>query len=465
MKMMRNVSCVVLAAGEGTRMKSELPKVLFDICGKTMIEHLLGTIKEINFYKIYIVVGYKSELVKQKILDSSIGKKLNKKIVFVNQEKQLGSGDAVKLVEKYVSKTEKCLVVLSADVPLVSKETLNELITQHWSNSVECTVLSVVLENPYGYGRIVRDISKKFVTIVEEVDATQQQKLIKEVNAGIYVFSLPNLWHALKQITPDNNKGEYYLTDVVKFLSSKQTVVCKNVNEVKGVNTKKDLAEVTEIVRKKILENLMLSGVTIVLPQTVYIDCNTKIEPDTKVLQGCVITNSQIGKNCVIGPYSFISDSKVGNDTEIVYSYINFSEIGNKCSIGPFSRIRPQTKLYDEVKIGNFVEIKKSEISSGTKINHLSYIGDAVIEDNVNVGAGTITCNYDGIKKHKTYVGKNVFIGSNVNLVAPIKIGSNVVIGAGSTVTKDVPKNTLVIARAQEVHKYNHEIIKKLFGD
>jgi len=462
---MKNISCVILAGGEGTRMKSEVPKVLLDICGKLMIEHLLQTVKELDFYKVYVVVGYKSDLVKQKILQSSVGRRLKNKFVFVYQEKQLGSGHALKLVEKYVSKSEKYLVVLSADVPLVSKETLEELIKQHCSNSVECSVLSVFLENPYGYGRIVRDISKKFVAIVEEVDATQQQKLIKEVNTGIYIFSLPNLWPALKQITPDNNKGEYYLTDVVKFLSSKQTVVCKDINEVKGVNTKKDLAEVVEIVRKRVLENLMLSGVTIILPQTVYIDCNTKIEPETKVLQGCVIINSEIGRNCVIGPYSFISHSKVGNDTEIVYSYVDLADIGNKCSIGPFSRIRPQTKLYDEVKIGNFVEIKKSKINSGTKINHLSYIGDAVIEENVNIGAGTITCNYDGIKKHKTYISKNVFVGSNVNLVAPIKIGSNVVIGAGSTVTKNVPKNTLVIARAQEVHKYNHEIIKKLFSN
>jgi len=462
---MKNISCVILAAGQGTRMKSEIPKVLFDICGKTMIEHLLETVKELDFNKIYIVVGHKADLVKQKILESSVGKKLKDKLVFVLQGKQLGSGHAVKVVEKHVSKSEKYLLVLSADVPLISKETLNKLITQHFSNSVECTVLSVILENPYGYGRIVRDISKKFVAIVEEVDATEQQKLIKEINAGIYVFSLPSLWQALKQIKPDNKKGEYYLTDTIKFFSSKQTVLCENINEVKGVNTKKDLVEVIEVVRKKILENLMLSGVIIVLPQTVYIDCNTKIEPDTKILQGCVITNSEIGKSCTIGPHSFISDSKIGNHTEIVYSYINFAEIGDKCSIGPFSRIRPQTKICDEVKIGNFVEVKKSKISSGVKINHLSYIGDAIIEENVNVGAGTITCNYDGIKKHKTYVGKNVFIGSNVNLVAPIKIGNNVVIGAGSTVTKDVPENTLVIARAQEVYKYNHRIIKKLFGN
>ncbi len=461
---MKNTSCVILAAGEGTRMKSDIPKVLFDICGKTMIEHLLETVKELDFYRVYIVVGYKSELVQQKILQTTVSKKLKNKLIFVQQEKQLGSGDALKLVEKHVSKFEKYLVVLSADVPLVSKETLKELISQHCSNSVECSVLSVFLENPYGYGRILRDDTKKFISIIEEIDATEQQKLIKEVNTGIYVFSLPNLWNALKQVTPNNKKGEYYLTDVVKFFSSKQAVVCKNADEVKGVNTKKDLAEIIEILRKKILEDLMLSGVSIILPQTVYIDCKTKIQPQTKILQGCVIVGSEIGKNCVIGPYSFISNSEIGDDTEITYSYINQAKIGNKCSIGPFSRIRPSTELSDEVKIGNFVEIKKSKIGSGTKINHLSYVGDAEVEENVNIGAGAITCNFDGIRKHKTYIGKNVFIGSNVNLVAPIKIGNNVVIGAGSTVTKDVPKNTLVIARAQEVHKYNHRLIKKLFS-
>lgn len=461
-----NIGCVILAAGEGTRMVSDLPKVLFDICGKAMIEYVLDSVKSIDrIKKIYIVVGYKAELVQSYVSKLKLNSNTRKKIVFVKQNQQLGSGHAVKQVKKFIDKSIEHLLVLSGDVPLVSVNTLKDLLDTHLTNQVSCSVLSVLMDNPYGYGRIIRDISKKFVAIVEETEATEQQKSVKEVNSGIYVFRLPYLWHAIEKIKPDNKKGEYYLTDVVKFIESKQTVLCKNSYEVKGVNNRKELNEIIEIVRKKIIDNHLLNGVSIVLPDTVYIDWNTKIAADTKILQGCIITNSEIGKNCVIGPYSVIDNTTVGNGTNISFSHISFAKIGNCCSIGPFSRIRPETVVSDNVSIGNFVELKKSLISNGTKINHLSYVGDTTVEENVNIGAGTITCNYDGIRKHKTYIGKNSFIGSNVNLVAPIKIGENVVIGAGSTVTHNVPANTLVIARAEEVHKKGHRIIQKLFSN
>ncbi|MCS7227591.1 MAG: bifunctional UDP-N-acetylglucosamine diphosphorylase/glucosamine-1-phosphate N-acetyltransferase GlmU [Endomicrobia bacterium] len=459
-----NIGCVILAAGEGTRMLSELPKVLFDICGRAMIEYVVDTAGLLDkIGKIYIVVGYKSELVKKHLLSSKLPDKIKNKIVFVHQKKQLGSGHAVKQVQKYVDKNIQHLLILSGDVPLVSVETLNNLIETHLKTKVDCSVLSVLMENPYGYGRIIRDISKKFVAIKEEVDATNIEKSIKEVNSGIYMFKLPNLWYALKKVIPDNKKREYYLTDAVKYIEQKQTVICKNSYEVKGVNNRKELNEIIEIVRNKIIEKLLLNGVSIMLPQTVYIDWNTKIGVDTKIFQGCTIINSEIGKNCVIGPYTILDTASVGNNTSIIFSHITHANIGSFCTVGPFSRMRPKTRVDDNVSIGNFVELKNTTVYKGVKINHLSYIGDTTLDENVNIGAGTITCNYDGIKKHKTFIGKNTFIGSNVNLVAPIKIGNNVVIAAGSTVTENVPSDTLVIARAKEVHKRGHRIVKKIF--
>lgn len=459
-----NIGCVILAAGEGTRMKSQMPKVLFDICGKPMIGHLLCTVGKVKkFTKFYIVVGYKAEEVKQKILSLDETKKIKDKLEFVYQKEQKGSGDALLKVKGYLSKEIKHLVVLSADVPLISEKTLNMLVEHHLRQKVDCSVLSVVLENPYGYGRIVRDISKKFVGIVEELDADESQKRIKEVNTGIYVFNVEPLWKALEKIKPNNKKKEYYLTDVVKYISSKDALVCSNPQEVKGINTRRDLIEAIEIVRKKIIEDLLLSGVTVHLPETVYIDINTKIAQDTEIFPGCVVQNSEIGENCKIGPFSFLSNTKVAKDTQILYSYLTDVEIGSNCRIGPFSKIINNTKIYDNVIIGNFAEITRSIISSYVKIKHHSYIGDTEIKERVNIGAGTITCNYDGIKKSKTYIGENTFVGSNVNLVAPIRIGKNVMIAAGSTITEDIPDNTLAIARSKQTIKPQHRIIKMLF--
>ncbi len=460
----KNTGCVILAAGEGTRMKSEMPKVLFDICGKMLIEYVLESVSKIDYIrKIYVVVGYKSELVEETIKHTICYNKIKNKLVFVKQPKLLGSGDAVKQVKKQIDKTIKNLLVISGDVPLITSETLENLLNAHISNGVDCTVLSVIMEDPKGYGRIIKDISKKFIDIVEELDAKETQKAIKEVNSGIYVFSLSKLWSALEKIKPDNKKGEYYLTDTVKHFVSKQTYLCKDSQEVKGINTRKDLIEVSEIVRNKIIEKWMLNGVTIIMPQTVYIDWNSEVEQDTKIFQGCVITNSYIGKNCVIGPYSVINSSYVKDNTSIVLSHVDGSEIGSSCSIGPFSRIRANARIYEEVKIGNFVEIKNSEIHNGSKIKHLAFIGDSTLKEKVNIGAGTITCNYDGIRKHNTYIGEKTFIGSNVSIVAPIKIGDRVIIAAGSTVTEDIPSDTLVIARAKEIYKKKHRLIKKMF--
>ncbi|MCS7231539.1 MAG: bifunctional UDP-N-acetylglucosamine diphosphorylase/glucosamine-1-phosphate N-acetyltransferase GlmU [Elusimicrobiota bacterium] len=458
------IGCVILAAGKGTRMKSETPKVLFNICGQPMIGYLLETISKIKeISKVYIVVGYKAEEVKSKILEI-VDSKLKDKIIFVYQEDQKGSGDALLKVKKHIDPSIAYLIVLSADVPLVSENTIKMLIMSHLKEKTDCSVLTTTLDNPVGYGRIVRDVSNRFVDIIEEVDANESQKKIKEVNTGIYIFTLPILWSALVKVKPNNKKKEYYLTDVVKFISSKSAISTLDSQEVKGINTRKDLLEVTELVRRKIIERFLLNGVNIYLPDTVYIDIHTKISEDTEIFSGCVICNSEIGRNCKIGPYSYLDNTKVADDTQILYSYIIDTQIGNNCKIGPFSRIINNTKIHNNVIIGNFVEITRSIINDYVKIRHHSYIGDTEIEEKVNVGAGSITCNYDGIKKNKTYIGKNTFVGSNVNLVAPIKVGKNVMIAAGSTVTKDIPDNAFVIARVKESIKPQHRIIKKLFN-
>lgn len=460
---MSKVGCVILSAGEGTRMKSEVPKMLFTICGKTIIEHVLDTVLKLEeIEKIYVVVGYKKDLIKSKIT-TSLSKKSLSKIVFVTQPKQLGSGDAVLKTKNFVSKNITSLLVISGDVPLITKDTLKKLIETQKSSNVDSCVLSVEVPEPFSYGRIVRDSFGNFEKIVEEKDASLQEKSINEINSGIYVFKLPVLWENLKKITPENKKREYYLTDVIKYSNTKTTFKIKNYLEVKGINTRADLAEVENVVREKLLYNLMLEGVSIYLPQTVYIDYFTKVGPESVIYPNTILKNSLIKENCVLGPCSSIENSFVDKNTKIIYSFITDSRIGKNCKIGPFSRLRPGTKIFDDVSIGNFVEIKNSVVKQGCKINHLSYIGDTNLEQEVNIGAGTITCNYDGKTKHRTFIGKKSFIGSNTNLIAPLKIGNNVVIAAGSTISKDVAPYTLAIERSTEVHKKNHRIIKELY--
>jgi bifunctional UDP-N-acetylglucosamine pyrophosphorylase/glucosamine-1-phosphate N-acetyltransferase len=329
--------------------------------------------------------------------------------------------------------------------------------------NVDSCVLSVEMPNPYSYGRIVRDSFGRFEKIVEEKDASEQEKSINEINSGIYVFKLPVLWQNLKKILPDNKKQEYYLTDVIKYSATKTTYNSKNYLELKGINTRADLAEVENIVREKLLYNLMLGGVSIYLPQTVYVDYFTKIGQDSIIYPNTILTRTVVKEGCVLGPCSVIENSFIDKGTKIIYSYVSNTRIGKNCRIGPYGRIRPETKILDNVTIGNFVEIKNSVLKRASKINHLSYIGDTELSEEVNIGAGTITCNYDGKKKHRTFIGKKSFIGSNSNLIAPLRIGNNVVVAAGSTISKDVPSHTLAIERSNEVHKKNHRIIRELY--
>ncbi len=460
---MNKIGCIILAAGEGTRMKSEIPKMLFTICGKTIIEHILDTVLRLNLDKIYFVVGHKKEQIIEKI-KTCLPKTQQSKIIFVTQHKQLGSGDAVLQVKKFVDKKINSLLVLSGDVPLITKNTLLKFIAHHNKTNTESCVLTVEIKNPFSYGRIVRDSLGRFSAIVEEKDATENQRNIKEVNSGIYIFKLPSLWESLKKVKPENQKKEYYLTDVIKYCETKTTFLCENEIEVKGINTRADLSEVEDIVREKLLNNLMLNGVSVYMPKTVYIDYFTRISKETIVYPGSILTKSVIKENCVIGPYSVIENSSVGSNTKIIFSFVSNSKIGKNCNIGPYGRIRPGVNLFNDVSVGNFVELKNSIVKNKSKINHLSYIGDTEIGREVNIGAGVITCNYDGRQKHRTFIGDKSFIGSNANLVAPIKIGNNVVVAAGSTLSKDVKPFTLAIERSVEIHKNKSSTIKNMYG-
>ncbi|MDD5686612.1 MAG: bifunctional UDP-N-acetylglucosamine diphosphorylase/glucosamine-1-phosphate N-acetyltransferase GlmU [Elusimicrobia bacterium] len=449
---MKDTNVIILAAGEGTRFKSDTPKVLHKISGKTIVERVIDTVIN-DFGETIVVVGYRSAEVKKAITES--GKYKN--IVFVEQKRQLGSGDAVKQAEKKLKNFNGNVIVISGDIPLLKKETIGKLLDIHEKEKAVCTVLTCEFENPENYGRIVRNggIVK---SIIEEKDANAEIKKIKEINTGIYVFSAQELFKALKKIKSDNAKGEYYLTDVVLVFSSqnKKIVACKtnSAEEIIGINNRYELSKAENILRKNILKNLMFSGVSISDPETTYIDETVVIEKDATILPSTIIKGkTKIESGCVIGPFSYIENSLVGRNVEIKASFVYGAEISKDVKIGPFSHIRPESKIGPKARIGNFSEIKKSSIGENTKVSHLSYIGDSQLGKDINIGAGTITCNYDGKLKHKTEIGDGSFIGSNTNFVAPVKIGKGVLVAAGSTITEDVPDKMLAIARERQIIK------------
>lgn len=454
---MKKLSVVILAAGEGTRMKSRLPKVLHELGGMSIIKWVLSVAKSLSPEKIILVVGHESKQVKKELADS--------KIIFVEQKKQLGTANALLQTKKYLGNYKNDILVLCGDAPLLQRPTLVRLIDSHKKNNNDMSILSAEAPDPFSYGRIVRAPYGNVLKIVEEKDAIDSQKKIKEINSGVYCFKSPLVWEVLKSIKTDNKKHEYYLTDTVEILNSRNRKVsaCQFAEfcETLGINNRYDLSVAESIIRKQILKKLMLDGVTICDPDNTYISSETKVGNDTIIYPGTIIEGkTSIGSNCVIGPYAHIDNSKIENNVKIVESYILESQIKNGAKIGPFSQLRPGSVIQQNAKVGNFSEVKKSVIGKGAKVNHLSYIGDATLGKAVNVGAGTITCNYDGKNKFKTLVGDRVFIGSNVNFVAPVKIGADSLIGAGSTITENVPSKGLSIARARQVNKKKKEIKK-----
>jgi len=450
---MEKVSAVILAAGAGTRMKSDLPKVAHKLSGKPLINWVIAAVSALKPQNIIVVLGHKSEIVEKALKETRV------KIVY--QNKQLGSGHAVKQAEKILKGYNGDVLVISGDVPLVKSSTLSALIKTHEKSGASATVLAAKVENPSGYGRIVKN-GQVFERIVEEKDATLTQKQIKEINSGIYVFN-KNVWNALSEVKPNNAKKEYYLTDTIEILKKSgkkvaiQTVVGET--ETKGINNRQELAEAETLLKDKKIKELLANGVSIIDTNNVFIASDAKIGRDTVIYPGAFIsTGVKIGKNCQIVGASFIKDSKIADNCKIFYSFIDGADISNNCKIGPYAHLRPGTVLKEDVKVGNFSETKKAVVEKGSKVNHLSYIGDAHLGKNVNVGAGTITCNYDGVKKHQTHIGDNSFVGSNVNFVAPVKVGKGSLIAAGSTITKDVPSGSLAIARSRQEHKVKRKI-------
>lgn len=431
---------LILAAGLGKRMKSKYPKVIHKILGKPMINWVIDLAK--NFGEVGVVIGHKAEIVKNFLPDD---------VKIYLQEPQLGTGHAVMCAREFISVNDE-LLVLYGDVPLLRKETVEKLRKEHSEKGNQVTVLTFVTENPTGYGRIVRNDGK--IRIVEDKDASHEEKQIKEVNSGIYIFSGKFLHENIDSLKNNNAQGEYYLTDLVGIADKVSTVLLEDVLEVSGVNDRVQLAELESIARQRILRALMLSGVTIVDPSSTFIGPDVEIEMDTVVHPFTIIEGkTKIGQDCEIGPYTHVVDSVIGNNVKIIRSEIEKSIIESEVSIGPFARLREGTWLKEKVKIGNFVETKKATIGKNSKAQHLTYLGDATVGENVNVGAGTITCNYDGYRKHKTYIGDGAFIGSNSSLVAPVKIGKGAITGAGSVITEDVPDDSLALGRARQVIK------------
>lgn len=443
---MEKATAIILAAGKGTRMKSSLPKVLHKVCGKPMIEHVLTAAEEAGVDRNILVVGYGSQKVEETLGDQ---------VQYAYQYEQLGTGHAVLQAAELLKGYNGAVLVICGDTPLLTGETFSKLLAYHRERKAVATVLTGIMDNPYGYGRIIRNSNGGVTKIVEEKDASPEEKRVQEINTGTYCFDSNLLFAALEKITPHNAQGEYYLTDVISMFVERnlkvEAVVAENVLETMGINSRKHLAEAEGYLRQRILDKLMDQGVTIIDPASTFIHTEVKIGKDTIIHPFTIIEGKTIiGEECVIGPSSRINSSQIGNGSVIEHSTVLESSLGQEVKVGPYAYLRPGTIAHDHVKIGDFVEIKKSVIGENSKIPHLSYVGDAEIGSGVNVGAGTITCNYDGKNKYKTIIEDGAFIGSNSNLVAPVQIGKSAVIGAGSTVSKDVPAQALGIARAKQ---------------
>lgn len=447
---------VILAAGQGTRMKSKLYKVLHPVCGKPMVEHVVDNISTLQVEKTVTVVGHGAEIVKSH---------LDGKSDFVLQEEQLGTAHAVKQAKELLNGKKGTTLVICGDTPLIKAETMEALLNYHEEQKAKATVLTAYTEEPEGYGRIIRNSEGMVERIVEHKDADETERSVKEINTGTYCFDNEMLFDVLEQVSNENIQGEYYLPDVIEILKAANETVSAyqtpEFEETLGVNDRIALAEAERIMTKRINEQQMRNGVTLKDPANTYIDADVIIGSDTIILPGTIIKGKTvIGQDCIIGPNSEIKSSNIANNTSINQSVVHESLVGSNVQIGPFAHIRPESNIHDDVKIGNFVEVKKSEIGKNSKASHLSYIGDAEIGSNVNLGCGSITVNYDGKGKYLTKIEDNVFVGCNSNLVAPVTVGKGAFIAAGSTITKDVPSEALSIARAKQVNKEDY--VKKL---
>ncbi|MBC8137535.1 MAG: bifunctional UDP-N-acetylglucosamine diphosphorylase/glucosamine-1-phosphate N-acetyltransferase GlmU [Fibrella sp.] len=451
---MTQIAAVVLAAGKSTRMRSRLPKVLHPVCGRPILAHILSALTDAGVGRRIAVIGHEAETVRI-AMDKHFGAG---ELEYAYQTEQKGTGHAVQMAESSLTGFTGTVLVLAGDTPLLSAAVLKLLLAEHAQTGATATVLTAVLSDAGAYGRIVRDEGGAVLGIVEAKDATPEQKQIGEINTGVFAFDAVALFTALRDLKPNNAQGELYLTDVLKLLRDAgrtvRAVISSDTDVILGVNTRVELAEIGAKMRTRILRDLMLSGVTIEDPANTYVEAGVSIGQDTTLLPLTRLAGkTAIGEGCVLGPNANITDSTVGDNVRARACFVESAVIGDDCKIGPFAHIRPGSRLEKGVRVGNFVEINRSTIGENVAAGHLTYIGDATVGVGTNIGAGTITCNYDGYAKHKTVIGENAFIGTHSTLVAPVTVGDRAFVAAASAVTEDVPADALAIARERQTTK------------
>lgn len=446
------VSVLILAAGKGVRMKSRLPKVLHPVAGTPMIERVCRSVHKLKPRSLSVVIGHGGEDVRFYV------KERYPKAAFFTQKVLDGSGGAVRQTRSWLKAQKGDIIITCGDAPLIKTETFKALLNTHRRERNAVTVLTTKLHNAFGYGRILRRPNGTVERIIEELDATPDERRIKEINTGTYVFNAKILARVLPKLENNNAKKEYYLTDTLELINRQGGrvggAVCLNPDEVIGINNRRDLAKAHQLAFRRKAFELMTEGVTILDPDDTYVEDAVRIGPDTVVWpQTFVIGQSSIGSGCLLGPWAYIKDCKIENDVIFQSSFAESSIIQKGARVGPFSRVRPNSTLSPGAHLGNFSEVKNTRLGPGSKANHLTYLGDATVGKNVNIGAGTITCNYDGFKKHPTIIEDHAFIGSNANLIAPIRVGARSVVGAGSSLSEDVPAGALALERARPIVK------------
>ena len=446
---MKNRYVIVLAAGQGTRMKSKLFKVMHPVMGRPMVGHVVSAALNAKATQVITITGVGAETIQDYLGDRS---------EYVFQEEQLGTAHAVEQARELLDGEEGTTVVLSGDTPLIKAETLEQLMDEHENSGAKATILTALAEDPFGYGRVIRAKDGSVTKVVEEKDANEEERAVQEINTGTYCFDNKELFEALEKVDNNNAQGEYYLPDVLEILKDKNEKVSayqlENMDEALGVNNRVALAQATTIMKNRINEEHMVNGVTLVDPNNTYIETDVKIGQDTVVEPGVYLKgNTVIGEDVVIGMHSVIEDSEIADNTQIHQSVLEEAKVGQGSNVGPHSHLRKNAVLGENVHIGNYVEIKNSTIGDDTKAGHHTYVGDAEVGKNVNIGCGVVFANYNGKAKNKTIVGDNSFVGSNSNLVAPVELGKNSFVAAGSTITKEVPENALGLARARQENK------------
>lgn len=440
---------IVLAAGQGKRMKSKLYKVLHPVCGKPLVDHVLTVMENVQCERTVVVVGHGADAVK-----SYLGERAE----YVLQEEQLGTGHAVKQAKPLLEAETGMTLVVCGDTPLITEASLQKLMALHEEANAAATILTAELDDPQGYGRVIRGEDGSVRKIVEQKDCTAEEHKQREINTGTYCFDNLKLFAALEQVRNENSQQEYYLTDVISILREQgetvQAYCTEDQAEAVGVNDRLQLAAAEQLMRERINRLHMLNGVTIIDPASTYIGPDVTIGADSVIYPGTVLSGrTSIGEDCVIGPNSEIHESQLGEGATVKHSVLTGAAVGRHSSVGPFAYLRPGARLGEDVKVGDFVEIKNASLGDGSKVSHLSYIGDARVGKNVNIGCGAITVNYDGYNKSVTEIEDDAFVGSNVNLIAPVKVGKGAYVVAGSTITHNVDDNDLAIARERQVNK------------